>query len=320
MESPRTHHPLTGTIFIVATLLGWTSIPLFLYHFADLIDPWTSNGWRYACAAVMWAPVLLWGAWRRSLPKGLFTAAIVPSAINAIAQVCFTVAHYKIEPGLLTFGLRSQMVFVTVGAFLLFPNERGVIRSRSYLVGLLALMIGTGVAILMSDDPIEFGHLAGIALALASGMLFAAYGLAVRKYMRGMGSILSFSVISQYTAMAMIVLMLLLGDRAGLTALELGGSKFGLLMLSAVIGIAMGHVLYYASIERLGVAISSGVLQLHPFCVAVASYFIFGEVLTPLQWTGGLIALAGAGLMLRAQRKMKEPAREPCLSSRPSPR
>ena len=107
MESPRTQHPLTGTIFIVATLLGWTSIPLFLYHFADLIDPWTSNGWRYACAAVMWAPVLLWGAWRRSLPKGLFTAAIVPSAINAIAQVCFTVGHYKIEPGLLTFGLRS---------------------------------------------------------------------------------------------------------------------------------------------------------------------------------------------------------------------
>ena len=168
---PERNRPLAGVLFITMTLLGWSSIPLFLRHFSELIDPWTCNGWRYACAALVWSPVLIAGVWRRRLPKGLFVAAIVPSVINSVAQVCFTVAHYEIEPGLLTFGLRSQMVFVTVGAYLLFPIERPVIRSRSYLGGLVAVIVGTGCAILLSAEPVDFSHAFGVGLSLASGVL-----------------------------------------------------------------------------------------------------------------------------------------------------
>ncbi|MHC4165165.1 MAG: EamA family transporter, partial [Planctomycetota bacterium] len=98
-----------GALTIMLTLLGWSSVPLFLRHFAESIDAWTSNGWRYGFSALLWAPVLLVAVSRRRLPAGLFRAAIVPSCINAMGQVSFTWAHYKIDPGLLTFGLRSQM-------------------------------------------------------------------------------------------------------------------------------------------------------------------------------------------------------------------
>ncbi len=50
-----------GTLTITLTLLGWSSVPLFLRHFVDLIDPWTSNGWRYGFSALLWAPVLVIG-------------------------------------------------------------------------------------------------------------------------------------------------------------------------------------------------------------------------------------------------------------------
>ena len=119
-----------GILTIVLTLLGWASVPLFLRHFADSIDAWTSNGWRYGFSALLWAPVLVIGFCRRRLPAGLWRAAIVPSIVNCAGQVTFVVAHYKIDPGLITFGLRSQMVFVAVGAYLLFPIERPIIRSR----------------------------------------------------------------------------------------------------------------------------------------------------------------------------------------------
>jgi drug/metabolite transporter (DMT)-like permease len=309
---------LVGTLTILTTLLAWTSIPLFLRYFADFVDPWTSNGWRYGISALLWAPLLLWRAKRRSLPKGLFVAALVPAFVNSLGQICFTTAHYQIEPGLLTFGLRTQMVFVAVGAYLLFPAERKVITAPRYLVGLVALAIGTSMAVLAGNEPMRGGTALGILLAVASGMLFAGYGLSVRKFMSGYRSVVAFAAISQYTAFAMLVLMLVLGDRAGLTAFDHGLDIFALLLLSGVIGIGIGHVLYYISIARLGVAISAGVLQLHPFTVAIASYFLFGEILTPAQWTGGCIALAGAVAMLSVQGRL-QPSMPGAMNVKPSP-
>jgi len=304
----------TGTVTIILTLVGWSSVPLFLRYFSEQIDAWTSNGWRYGFAALLWSPVLVLGWLFGRLPRGLWRAAIVPSIVNSVGQVTFTYAHYKIEPGLLSFGLRSQMLFAAVGAYIMFAGERRVIRSPVYLAGLVAVLVGTCGAVLMGKEPIEGAVAEGILLSLASGALFAGYALAVRKYMSSFGAVIAFAAISQYTAAAMIVLMLVLGRHRGMEVIEMSGPDIALLLISAVIGIALGHVFYYMSIARLGVAVSSGVLQLHPFGVGVASYFVFAEILTTPQWVAGGIAVVGAVLMLAAQgritrRKQREATR-----------
>jgi drug/metabolite transporter (DMT)-like permease len=305
----------TGALTVTLTLIGWSSVPLFLRYFADSIDAWTSNGWRYGLSALLWAPVLIVVAWRRRLPAGLWRAALVPSIINSTSQVIFCSAHYKIDPGLLSFGLRSQMIFAGVGAYLMFAAERPVIRSPGYLAGVAAVLVGTAGAVLLGREPVTGAHALGIVMSLTSGALFAGYALAVRRYMHGINSVVAFAAISQYTAAAMVALMLLVGRRGGLDALGMGGRDFGLLVISAVVGIALGHVLYYISINRLGVAVSTGVLQLHPFTTGVASVIIFHEVLTAAQWVSGFIAVGGAVLMLGVQARLsRRAAAEPALA------
>ncbi len=289
---------------IVMTLVGWSSVPLFLYHFADLIDPWTSNGWRYGFSALLWAPVLVIGFFRKRLPAGLWRAAFIPSVVNAVGQVLFVWAHYQIEPGLLTFGLRTQILFAAIGAYLLFPPERRIVTSPGYTTGAIFVMLGTAGAVLLDNDPPDIGHVLGVLLAIGSGFLFAAYGLAVRRYMVGINSVIAFAAISQFTALAMLVLMLGLGEQAGASVIELNVQQIIWLLISAVIGIALGHVFYYMSIARLGVAVSAGVLQLQPFLVAIGSYLLFAEVLTAGQWASGSVAVAGAVLMLGVQRSI----------------
>src|SRR5438552_17465946 len=100
---PQRSSPAVSIFILVLNLLGWASVPLFLRHFADFIDGWTSNGWRYGFSALVWLPVLLVVAMSKRLPRGLWTAALVPSLINAAGQTCFTLAQYVIDPGLLTF-------------------------------------------------------------------------------------------------------------------------------------------------------------------------------------------------------------------------
>jgi hypothetical protein len=99
----------------------------------------------------------------------------------------------------------------------------------------------------------------------------------------------------------MVLLMLALGERRGLSALDLPTDQMALLLVSAVIGIALGHVFYYISIARLGVAVSSGVIQLQPFIVSVGQTALGWQSLTVMQWGSGLVAVAGALIMLAVQ-------------------
>lgn len=290
-----------GIVTIVMTLVGWSSIPLFLRYFSEHIDVWTSNGFRYGASALFWAPVLIvaWllGRW----PAGLWRAAWIPGLVNSVAQVSFAYAHYQIEPGLLTFGLRSQIIFAAIGAYLLFPGERFVIRSPGYLLGAVLVLLGTSGSVLLSPQSVNPTHLKGVGFAILSGALFACYGLSVRRFTDGINSVMAFAAISQLTAVVMVSLMLIFGQGHGAAAFDLSLSQFYWLLISALIGIALGHVFYYMSIARLGIAVSAGVLQLQPFLVAVASYVIFGEVLYWGQWLSGGLAIGGAILMLSMQ-------------------
>lgn len=310
--------PSTGIAFgattVLLTLLGWSSVPLFLKRFTDDIDLWTSNGWRYGFSALLWLPVVLIGFHRRTLARPIWIAAVVPGVVNSIGQVFFVWAHYKIDPAVLTFGLRTQIVFVAFGAYMLFPQERAVLRSRGFWVGLGLVVVGVVGTILFAETRPSAEEWAGIGMAILSGFFFAAYGLSVRWYMKGFGSVVSFAVISLYTAGVMVALMLMLARPGeafafpGGAALDLSASLFFLLLLSAVVGIALGHVFYYISIARLGVAVSSGVIQLQPFLVGVGAYVFFGTVLTATQWVSGLLAVAGAMVMLATQRRVSRAA------------
>ncbi len=356
-----------GILTIVMALLGWSSIPLFLRHFAESIDPWTSNGWRYGFSALLWAPVLVVGAARGTLPRGLWRAAFWPAVINAVSQTLFCWAHYKIDPGLLSFGLRANIVFSTIGAALFFAAERRVIRTPAYITGLLMVVGGTLGTMLLGPSLPKGATLVGVLLAVSSGAGFAGYALAVRHWMHKVPAIPSFAAISLLSAIPMLGLMLSIGDThvkaappsspahlsqsrrgdltsspahdtsagpsgaspiahrplplrgssaldligrpvthngAPVTLLGMGIDQFTLLLISAVIGIALGHVFYYHSINTLGLAVSAAVVQLQPVFVSIGSMYLFSEFLTAPQWMSGGVAVAGAVGILWAQQRL----------------
>jgi drug/metabolite transporter (DMT)-like permease len=100
------------------------------------------------------------------------------------------------------------------------------------------------------------------------------------------------------TAVGLITLMLIYGRDHGAYVPQLPADILWYLAVSAFVGIAIGHILYYISIARIGIVITSGVLQLQPFLVSAASFFIFGETFRWWQWIAGMIAIGGAYLML----------------------
>jgi drug/metabolite transporter (DMT)-like permease len=311
-----------GIVTVVLTLLGWTSIPLFLRYFVKDIDPWTANGWRYGISAVLWLPPLIWVYTRRTAPKGLWRAAVWPCVWNVPAQACFGIAPYFIDPGLMTFSLRVNIVFVTLGAALLFAAERRVVRSAGFLAGLVMVVVGAAATIALKPGGMGQGTALGVAMAIGSGALYAGYALAVRRSMMGISPLVAFAAVNQLTGLGLVACMVAFGRNWGLDPVQLardewavgfsslaaGSHKFSLLVLSAIIGIGLGHTFYFIAMARLGLATASAVVQLQPIGVSVASYYIFGERLTGAQWAMGLVAVVGAVLILVTQHRLSRPA------------
>ncbi len=67
----------------------------------------------------------------------------------------------------------------------------------------------------------------------------------------------------------------------------------GLILLSAAIGISLGHVLMYYVLSHLGAIIEAGAEMATPFLTFAGAALIFGERLSLLQWTGGLGVIVG---------------------------
>jgi len=292
-----------GIVYLVITLLGWSSVLLFLRHLHPFIDAWTANGWRYGMCALVLLPILLVKQSRANVPPDIWRRAIAPAIFNSLGQTCFGFSIYYIEPGLAGFLLRVALISSTLGAFVLFADERALLRISAFWMGIGLIVAGSVGTVILGIQPIVGDTAIGIMLGASSGAFFGIYGVSVRYWMRGVPSTYSFAAISTYTALAMIGLMLWQSDSHGLDVLRLSPTNAMLLVVSAFLGIALGHIAYYASIARLGVAISGAVVQLAPFLGAAASVVVFGEILTLGQWGSGAVMLVGGVLLLRAEQR-----------------
>jgi len=210
------------------------------------------------------------------------------------------------------FLLRVALISSTIGAFILFADERPLLRSPGFWLGMGLIVAGSVGTVILGTQRLVGATAIGVLLGASAGAFFGIYGVSVRYWMRGVPATYSFAAISSYTALAMILLMLLMSGTHGWDAVHLSPLNLAILVGSAFLGIALGHIFYYAAIARLGVAISGAVIQLAPFLGAAASVMVFGEILTFGQWAAGVVMLIGGVLLLRAEQqrpRVAEPVR-----------
>jgi uncharacterized membrane protein len=75
-----------------------------------------------------------------------------------------------------------------------------------------------------------------------------------------------------------------------------GSARWLWLSLSGVIGLSLGDAFLFQSFISVGTRLGTLLLSLAPIFGSIIAWIFFGEILTPLQITGILLALAGIGL------------------------
>ncbi|MDO4558706.1 MAG: DMT family transporter [Planctomycetia bacterium] len=269
------------------------------------LDPWTLNGVRYGISALVWLPFLL--PRRRNcmyvkelLPGGvertrsLWRDAVVPSIVNSISQTAYGLSFLYISASTVGFALRLSVIPTIFFGYFLLREERRLLRSRGFWCGTFLSSVGLA-GVVQDEIPWMVGGgddwLRG---GVATGMtmiFWGAYSVAVQKKTKCYSSIQSFAVISLYTACVMVIGAILFGDLHSLTLIS--GRCLTEIVVSSLIGIALGHVLYYYAIATLGSIVASSILLLSPLVTKGLAMAFLGE---PLGWAGvfgGAILLAG---------------------------
>jgi drug/metabolite transporter (DMT)-like permease len=197
---------------------------------------------------------------------------------------------------------KSTVIWSVTGSFIIFSDERPLLRSKRFWSGLLIAVTGfTGLSLGGEGIP-RGGTLFGIVLVMIACIFMSGYMLSVRYYFKNTNSRTAFSVIALYTSMGTLLTMMIFGEPLAFTGLPLKINA--LIILSGIIGIGLAHVLYYAAQKVLGSAIASSSTLFSAFYTAILSYIIFDEKLTMLQWVSGLLITAGGLMLLAAQNKV----------------
>ena len=287
---PPHHAERKGVPFLVAAVLTFGSIPLFLKHFTAFLDAWTVNGLRYGMAALFWLPFVI--RLRRSSPRGrnVWRDAVPPTIVNIVAQVGWALAPYHNDASVIGFVSRASFLFSMVVGFALLPQERAVVRRPLFWLGAAGIAVGLYC---MYRSGVEQGSTSflGMAIMLGTAVSWGFYGVLVRRHLEVYDVRLSFGVISLYTTAALWVAMFAFGEWP--QALHLSPSLWGLLTTSAILGIALSHVLLYRSIHTLGPVVTEGGLCACPFLTALGAVIVLDETMGLAQWVGGSLLAFG---------------------------
>jgi len=294
---------------LAATVLIWSATPIFQYWLAGPFDAWTQNFYRYAAGFFTMAPFLVWMAWRapRGLTRSEWLGSAVAAVPNVVHQVAQTMAVVLILPGVYALLGRSSVIITAILVVVFFADERWIARSVKFQLGTVLALAGVaGLVWTPGAGPGEMPA-RGLALALLAATGWAAYGVLVKKFTARTGPTLGFGVISFFTALFLLPLMLLFGEAASILRVD-AWTNF-VLFGSGVLALGVGHWLYYVGIRELGAAPAQSALLLCPLGTMLLSAEMFGETFSVTQMAAGGVLLLGAFLALAARPPVvEEPA------------
>jgi len=294
----------SAAVALVAAALGWSLAPVFIRGLSGVYTPCAQNFLRYGGGA---APLVVISmvAYRDDLRVVLrnYRGMVAIAALNVVQQSLWTIGCTGAGATMAQLTSKLSVVLVIIFSFLLFREERPVIRSPLYLIGTLMGLVG--VAGVISRDagslvPVFDFPLVALLLVAVLWGLYTVWG---KHLVTHVHPVPMFTVLAVYTTIAFGILMLVLD---GPSVVIDGGPRLALLaVLSGVVPIAMAHTCFHFAQKHLGSALSASILLLNPLVTyAIALAFWSDERLILTQWLGAVVLLIGAFLVTYAGHRV----------------
>lgn len=292
-----------GAIGLIGVILCWGSTPVLLKGLVGSVDSWTANGVRYPMIALLYLPLVVLGFLRGDLTRKIALACIVPAICSFLGQVLWGMAPYYLEAQAMGFFARLAVIFSTLAAMALFADERRLLLQPWFSLG-GGLLVGGFIAFAYFGGYFQVAlSFAGVIIMVACAFFFGMYVVSVRYFLKGVSPLFSFALVAQFVSMGTLTAMFLWGDYGALTVID--GSAWAMLLGSALLGIALGHVFLYGAIARYGASIATAAQTVTPFVTILLAWLFLGEQMNAAQWPAGIAMVAGTIFLMRSRQQLE---------------
>lgn len=206
----------------------------------------------------------------------------------------------------------SSVVLVTLQPLFAFVGSLIVFKTRLTLGAIVGAVFAIGGSVLIGwgDLGISRTALFGDFLALAACFLITVYLMIGQEVRKGLNAYAYTFVVYGFSTITLFVYVLARGDHF----LGYGTNDWVMFILLAVFPNLLGHSVYNWSVKWVGVNTLSMSILGEPVGSSILAFFIFGEILHPLQLLGSLVILTGIFLYLCTETRSKV-RKEKALSS-----
>lgn len=293
----------TALAMYLGSILCWSISPILIRYIKDFYPVLLLIFLRYFVSLLVLWPFYFLSVDKDSrrrnfrLLPSLLPRLLLIALLNYIFQISFTSALYLIYPGFATLIYQSGIIFSVFLAVFFFPDERKTLKSYRFQLGLICAVAGVILTILGGKNLGKMQFNLGVALILLSTASWALLGALLKR----LGPFISptFAASTVFTMVTPLYFLTYLAICGGLSVPEAPNHIWIILICSGFIGVGIGQSLHYRSVHVLGISLVSSLGLLIPLLVGIASFFVFGELLSYLQLVGGVLLLSGSYLVIR---------------------
>ncbi len=280
-----------GLFCIIGAGVGFSLKALFVkLTFAYGVSVDAMMLWRYSIAIVMFLVFLGWKDRCRSLILPKESSLFVLVVAGILGCYASTYADYRALE-LLDTGI-SRFILFTFPVFVVMMNA-AIDRSfppQKQIVAIMIIQIGL-YAMLMHGNVFESINHEGVMWAVTAALIYAAYLVLVKRASNGISSV---------TLATYIVLVALLCNVINFTLLGRWDNELAItpmagfwLFMTAFFSTFMPITLMAEGIRRIGSSRASLISSFGPFLSVVLGYVFLDEMMSPMQWIGGVIIFLG---------------------------
>ncbi len=276
-------------------------MPVVLRQLAKSIDPWTANGIRYPFAAVLYWPALVYAYRQKMIDRKLLIRCAIPAFLAFGGQVFWAQAPYYLPASTIGFFIRMAMVWALFGAMVMFPEERKLLKSAWFWLGILASIVG---CVALASERGAFDTSAsstGVAVIFACSMFFGLYGVSVKACFCNQPHWLTFGLVAQFVSLGTLAAMCVKGQPSDLWKLD--STAWLLMFFSSITGVALGHLFLYNAVRLLGATLSSALQTVTPLFTFSLAWFFLGEQMSGIECLAGGVLIVGAIFLIKSQAR-----------------
>ncbi len=287
---------------LFVTTFGWSLSPVFIRGLSGAYDPYSQAFIRYFGATAVLLAVSGIG-YRAGLIEAFRNPATFGLAVaNTVMQTAWTVGIYSTTATVAQFVVKLQVPLIILFSFVLFREERGVIRSPLFLIGTLLGLMGVG-GILIKDPHTSLLPSLNTATLLIMFTAFAwsIYAVWGKHAVASLHPVPMFTLVAVYTTLMFGILSFLFGNPH--TLLTAGTRTTLLALLSGTLPIAIAHCTFFHAQKHLGAAFCTSITMLNPLMTHFIALLLWhDESMYWIQWAGAILLLTGTFLVIRAER------------------